>query len=276
MKLHVYTVCFNEERMLPYFLEHYARWASKIVVYDNMSTDRSAEIIRSWPNTEIIPFDTDGQLQELRLTEIRSNCWKGDDADYVIVCDVDEFLHVDDLPEFLAAQPEIDVFEALGFNMIARRFPSDYSRSLLDQVRRGSFAGNYCKMMLFKPRSVHAMNYGPGSHTASPEGSAPLRVLRATDHAGRLRLLHYKYLSLDYLVDRHTTLAGRLGTEYSTHGYAFHYLDSRLRSLRKYLKMYLLSQDCVNRWTLSMSTRLALYWRQRRARRRQASTDGAA
>ena len=74
MKISVYAVCFNEEKRLPHSLNYYSKFASRIVIYDNMSTDRSREIIASYPNTTFIPFETQGELQELKLTEIRSNC----------------------------------------------------------------------------------------------------------------------------------------------------------------------------------------------------------
>lgn len=53
MKITVYTVCFNEELMLPHFLNHYSRIADRIVLYDNQSTDQSMSLARAYPNTEI-------------------------------------------------------------------------------------------------------------------------------------------------------------------------------------------------------------------------------
>ncbi len=41
MKIDVFTTCYNEQIILPYFLKHYKKFANNITVYDNMSTDNS-------------------------------------------------------------------------------------------------------------------------------------------------------------------------------------------------------------------------------------------
>ena len=69
--VHVYALCWNEEKILPYFLRHYGRIASKIVIYDNESSDRSVEIIRSYPNTEVIPYSTDEKIDDFRWLGIK-------------------------------------------------------------------------------------------------------------------------------------------------------------------------------------------------------------
>ena len=45
MKVKVYSICYNEEYMLPFFLQHYS--FADIVVYDNESTDNSLEIMKN-------------------------------------------------------------------------------------------------------------------------------------------------------------------------------------------------------------------------------------
>jgi glycosyltransferase involved in cell wall biosynthesis len=245
VKISVYAVCFNEEKMLPHFLNYYGAFAARIVIYDNMSTDRSREIIASYPNTEIIAFETQGELQELTLTEIRSNCWKGDDADYAMVCDIDEFLYAGDLPAFLRANPDYDIFQAVGFDMVSWAFPTDVARSLIDQVQRGVPDASYSKMLILKPRQVVEMNYAPGAHSADPVGHSPLRIYRSVEHGGTLKLLHYKYLSFAYVHRRHGALKGRLGKEFREHGFGLHYQYSQLRHLRRFLKRYLRARNRV-------------------------------
>ena len=48
MKITLYTICYNEQEMLPYFLNHYSKMVDKIVVYDNQSTDNSRQILESF------------------------------------------------------------------------------------------------------------------------------------------------------------------------------------------------------------------------------------
>jgi glycosyltransferase involved in cell wall biosynthesis len=47
MKVGLTAPCFNEERFLPYFLRHYSTFCDKIFIFDNCSTDKSKEIIKS-------------------------------------------------------------------------------------------------------------------------------------------------------------------------------------------------------------------------------------
>lgn len=52
-RIHVYTICWNEERFLPYFLRHYGAFAEEITVFDNGSDDNSVAIARAFPNTRV-------------------------------------------------------------------------------------------------------------------------------------------------------------------------------------------------------------------------------
>jgi glycosyltransferase involved in cell wall biosynthesis len=53
MKIWAYAICWNEEVMLPYYLKHYEKFCEKIIIYDNMSTDNSRNIIKNHPLCEI-------------------------------------------------------------------------------------------------------------------------------------------------------------------------------------------------------------------------------
>jgi hypothetical protein len=94
-------------------------------------------------------------------------------------------------------------------------------------------------------RQVVAMNYAPGAHSAEPVGHSPLRIYRSVEHGGRLKLLHYKYLSFAYVHRRHSALKRRLGKEFSEHGFGLHYQYSQLRHLRRFLKRYLRARNRV-------------------------------
>jgi hypothetical protein len=45
MRVHVYTICWNESRVIEYFLRHYEQFAERVVVYDENSTDGTKEIL---------------------------------------------------------------------------------------------------------------------------------------------------------------------------------------------------------------------------------------
>jgi glycosyltransferase involved in cell wall biosynthesis len=252
VKISVYTVCFNEELMLPHFLNHYSSVADRIVVYDNQSTDSSVTLAQSRSNVEVRSFDTNGKFSELTLTFIRENCWKNDDADYVIVCDVDEFLFCDntDLRQFLSLRSDYSVFQPLGFEMVADKFPSDYTRSIHDQVQGGVYSRGYSKMVLFDPRRISAMNFSPGSHYARPMGSE-VNIYRADRRSGKsggydLKLLHYKNLGFEYRESRHRCLARRLQIDaVRMRVYGFHYALGKQEQLAQFRKLRKRAYNCV-------------------------------
>ncbi|MEY2808940.1 MAG: hypothetical protein RLZ66_451 [Pseudomonadota bacterium] len=224
MDLVVHTVCFNEEAMLPHFLSYYAPQAKKIRIYDNQSTDRSVEIALSYPNVEVLSFGTEGKLSELSLMHLRNQGWKDERCDYMVVCDVDEFLYPSHLASFLQRHPEVDVFQPKGYDMVCDAFPPADGRLLTELVQWGSPHDNYSKMACFRPDKVIDMNYGPGSHLATPVGHAALNIYRASDSPEDLKLLHYKNMGLAYRLRRHQALSARLaGEEFETYRFGFHY-----------------------------------------------------
>ncbi|MEM4655327.1 MAG: glycosyltransferase family 2 protein [Thermosphaera sp.] len=243
----VYTVCFNEELILPHFLNYYSRIANKIVIYDNQSTDQSVNIATSYPNVELRSFDTGGKVSELTLTNIRRNCWKEEKSDYVIVCDADEFLYVKDLQEFLAKHHDYDVFRPVGFNMVSNKFPTDYGKLITEQVKSGAYAPAFSKMVLFKPETVREIGYGPGSHKAYPVGFKQLKVYDALQNNADLKLLHYKFLGLDYVTKRYAFLSSRLGEEYQKYKYDFHFGLKAAAYKKKFLQLKILSFNCIDR-----------------------------
>ena len=94
LNIHLYSLCWNEEVMLPYTLRHYSRFCNEMVFFDNGSTDKSHKIINSFPNTIIVPFETGNSMREDIQTDIKNHAWKAScgRTDYVIVCDYDELL----------------------------------------------------------------------------------------------------------------------------------------------------------------------------------------
>ena len=44
-RIHVYVVCWNEMDILPFCVDYWKRYAEKVVVYDNGSTDGSLEFM---------------------------------------------------------------------------------------------------------------------------------------------------------------------------------------------------------------------------------------
>ena len=73
MQITIYTVAYNEELMLPFFIKHYRTLFPEchIVVYDNQSTDRTVEIAKE-SNCEVIQYDTDNKISDRKYLEIKN------------------------------------------------------------------------------------------------------------------------------------------------------------------------------------------------------------
>ena len=213
MKIEVFTICYNEEVMLPYFLRHYSSFAEKIVVYDNYSTDRSEEICRQFPKVEVIKYDSGNQIRDDIYLEIKNNCWKGSSADWVVVCDVDELLYC------LWRPGQIDQSTVImpdWYEMVSDKLP-DVDTQIYHQLRYGVHRGQVSKCIMFRPDAIQQINYHPGAHGIEAVGD--VRVL----HTAQMGILHYKYLSADYVIARHAMYQARLSDINKRNKWGMHY-----------------------------------------------------
>jgi hypothetical protein len=104
--IHLYSICYNEKVLMPHFLEYYSRFCEKIHIYDNQSDDETLKICENYSNVSVYTFDTSGKIRDDIYLNIKNNIWKKSRgiADYVIICDIDEFLYHPDLMNFLKSK----------------------------------------------------------------------------------------------------------------------------------------------------------------------------
>jgi hypothetical protein len=211
MNIHCYILTYDESRMIRHTINWYSGFCEKIIIYDNESPDDTVQLAKWFPNVEVKTFSTDGLFHEGKMTKIRNECWKESrDADYVIVCDADEFLYskniVQDLIELKRMGVAIPLTE--GNNMVSGKFPDDYSMSITEQVKTGVRAYNFDKRIIFDPKAVRSMNFGLGSHKFAPDfyKTQTINVINAPI----LKLLHYKWLDKEYISERHKQMVGRM------------------------------------------------------------------
>jgi len=207
MRVHVHATCWNEERMLPFFLRHYEPVADRIFVYDDDSTDRSREILARSPLVTTVPVKLEGDSYVDALRHLYDHCWKQSrgEADWVVICNIDEhFFHPAGLERYLAACRRVGVtlVHSIGFEMLADRFP-DTGDDLAAAVQRGVRATSLDKPAVFSPDAITEINFAVGRHHATPTGRVVMPTVR------ELRLLHYKRLGLEYVKERYTQLQAR-------------------------------------------------------------------
>ena len=218
--VHYYALCWNEERILPFVLDYYGRFCQRLTFYDNGSTDDSLALIASYPNTRIVPYTSRGIEDEV-YRHIKNTCWKQSrgKADWVIVCDMDEFLFHPQLVEALAdaTHQHISFPDIEGFEMYAEKLPPHIPGTMItEQIRRGVRSQWLDKHILFNPNRIVDINYAIGAHNAQPIGSV-------STGAASFKLLHYKNIDLKFLIDRYALLASRLSETNRRENYGGHY-----------------------------------------------------
>ncbi len=235
MNVWVYSFCWNEEKILPYFLRHYGQFCQKMVLYDNGSSDESQKIIQAAPQAELRHYDSGGQFRDDLKLELANNCWKEarGQADYVVVCDIDEFLYHPSIQHCLKGK-KAEGFTCIiprAFHMVSDRFPTTPGQ-ITTEVKNGVYSEFYSKPCLFDPNAIEEMNYELGCHKADPTGR--VKINHAQWH---LKLLHYQYLGFDYLVWRHQRYRKRLSDFNLENGCGIQYLETNEERLVDFQEM---------------------------------------
>lgn len=209
MKVCIYVLCWNEEKMLPFFFRHYKQRFpnASYVFYDNMSTDASRDIILA-NGGSIVDYDSANEIRDDFYLNIKNNCWKNAPADWVIVCDVDEFIEMkeEDLTNTTAT-----IYRLKGYDM------TGVDLSFVDGLYRGVRSPSFDKCLLFNSRKIKEINYDTGCHTCKPEGE-----IVYNEH--NFLLKHMKMVSLDYLKERNLAYRKRLSALNKRNKWGTHYL----------------------------------------------------
>src|SRR6185436_1882712 len=164
---------WNDSFYLPFIKAHYGKFCQRIVMHDQYSTDASVHIAK-FLGFEIRNFGSANQLNDQWYLDVKNNCWKEDrdTADYVIVCDADEFITPDILK---GTAPKVR-----GFNMISDHLPEKD----IFEIKTGEFSENYSKQAIFSPKYIDEINFVHGCHMNRMQGNI------ITD--GFCRLFHFR------------------------------------------------------------------------------------
>lgn len=200
MKIDCFFIAWNEAETIHLTIRHYQKFCRSVTVFDNFSTDNTRDIAEE--NGAIVKlFGVEGQLNDHEYLKVKNNCWKGSDADWVIVCDADEILYHQYLGEFLAEEKAkgTSIISPAGYSM----YSNDAPRETWFDIRTGIRDEAYSKLICFDPKAITEIGYIYGCHEAKPQG----RVKYATDQA---KLLHYKYVGgIERTLARHRLYEAR-------------------------------------------------------------------
>lgn len=200
MKVAVICAVYNEEVLLPQFLNYYSPQVDTVFLLDNESTDRSRTIATWYPNVVVSTYKSDGMFSDAALSRAydqkRAECIGV--FDYVIIADCDEFVVAKNgvpLNEMLKQMQLPDVsglrvefFWTHGFNMWARPedFSYDPSVPIIAQRKFGiEDFPFYSKPCIIRPDS--SLKYDHGRHNfINIKGKKP-----DTLEGSAFYLLHY-------------------------------------------------------------------------------------
>jgi len=223
MNIKIFTIAYNEEIMLPYFIKWYReRFPNcSIVVYDNYSTDNTRQIALD-NNCEVIQYDTGDKLSDSTYLQIKNNCWKDAITDWVLVCDVDEMLDIN--------EKQLNVEQKLGNTIISSKGYNMYNivdTNKVEDMFYGVRAKQYDKYYLFNKNKIQDINYSAGCHIANPVGEVELSN-------NKYNLLHFSYLSAEYIIKRYKQNASRLSDENKKNNWGIHYNESEQTIIDKF------------------------------------------
>jgi glycosyltransferase involved in cell wall biosynthesis len=230
MKIHLYSIAWNEEKIMPYFMKYYSSFCEKIVIYDNESTDKTPDIVKSY-NGEVRSWGSNNQVNDLMYLDIKNNAYKEsrDIADWVIVCDTDEFLYHPNLLNKLEQYKNkgITFPKIKGFEMIPNCELKEEDNLPLTYQKGARFI-NLDKRAIFNPKLD--IQYGVGCHTSN------LPIGAVESPMQDIRLMHYKMLNVNYFIERHQLLGSRLSDLNKKNQWGGHYTWTNERMTQEYNK----------------------------------------
>jgi len=220
LNVDIYCLCWNEIQLLPHVVKYWELIARHVYVFDNYSDDGSVEFLSKFDWITVQQFKSDG-INELIYLQIKDNCWKNSDADWVIVCDLDECIYSEHFFDELLSINNIYTIvnpqwvECLNSNGVPKQ-----SDKLLHKIIDGCYINsdsteNKSKMLMFKPSEITNINYTVGAHSCSPTGNVKI-------YKG-FNILHFKQLGIEYTLNRHKSYLNRLSQINKQYNWGCHY-----------------------------------------------------
>jgi glycosyltransferase involved in cell wall biosynthesis len=236
MKISIFILCYNEEVILPHTIEHYRKRfpQAEFTIYDNGSTDRSVEIAESL-GCKVVPFETNGEIDDFKYLEIKNNCWKGVSEGWVVVCDMDEWLDVDEESLRNEDSSGTTILNVKGYEITSESETSDLSDLDIHNLSFGVRWTNSDKRICFKCTHISEINYAIGAHSCSPEGDV---VMSKKAYI----LKHMKMLGLEYLLKINRSRYER-SERMRGSGMAIHYLRDDSKVIANYRGILMSSED---------------------------------
>lgn len=232
MRIDLYTLCWNEMKIIPFVIDYWKNIKEQVdefhvYVYDNGSDDGSVEELGKYYWITVMTFESDG-FNDLINRNLKNNVWKQSrgKADYVIVCDLDECLYCNDFKELFKnlKNGKYTICLPVWLEMFSEKFPIKDEELLHKQVTKCCIGTSHThtklaesKAILFDPNEIDEINYIVGAHISHPQGNVSWYV------NDDLFIMHYKHLSLDYVLWRYRICNERMSEVNKENGWGYQY-----------------------------------------------------
>jgi glycosyltransferase involved in cell wall biosynthesis len=140
----VFTLGYNEEKILPHFIHHYKTFCRNITFFNNMSTDSSVKICI---DSGVTVIDTGlDEFNDIANVQIKHASYVNSDADFVIVVDTDELVYHPDIVNLLEGYKEdgVTLPKIKGYTMVTDSGYPEVGK-LTQIVTKGIPSINYAK-----------------------------------------------------------------------------------------------------------------------------------
>jgi glycosyltransferase involved in cell wall biosynthesis len=231
--INVFLLCYNEKLILPHTIHHYKTLlpGCKITILDNMSNDDSQMIARQLGCT-VRTFNTGGNFDDYANKHQRNQCWKHIQNQWVIVCDMDEWLCITKDELIQEDVKGTTILNVKGYDMIGDSKREDLNDINLHRLVFGNVSESENKPICFKAGPIREMMFEIGGHRAFPEGSVRWS---ARDYT----LKHMNYLGLPFKLMRQKQRFDRSHKARAQYGLCFGYsrpLDDFINSHENTIK----------------------------------------
>jgi glycosyltransferase involved in cell wall biosynthesis len=246
MRVEAFIMAYDESETIHLTIKHYQKFCDKITICDNFSSDNTREIALSM-GCEVKLFGIKGSLDDREYTKLKNSCWKGSDADWVIVVDADEILWKGEQSSYLttyelfeASRKGETIIRTYGWQIMSHEMPKEDWL----EIKTGYHYENYSKLCCFNPKEIKEIGYVHGCHVAKPTGNVVL------SHE-TLPLFHYRNVGgPDRLIKRHALYRARM-SEWNTRWNAGgHYLIDDNKRRKEWLEQYDGSKEFVGLGTV--------------------------
>jgi len=196
------TMAYNESVMMQFMISHYRiRFPNcRIIVFDNQSTDNTKQIALD-NSCEVVDFNTNNQVNDFKIRELKNNFWKVATTDWVCVCDPDELVDINEADLINESIKNTTIIKPEGYQMVNMEDNFD-----LKSMKWGARATQYDKLYIFNKKMIKEINYSCGCHSANPSG-----IIKYNDTL--YKMYHYKCINHNYMISRYRLTAGRLSEE---------------------------------------------------------------